>query len=136
MNNQTTYERNGRSLRVIVNELKSEFTEFVQTRYQILRAEMNEKLSAWKTAIPLLVIALILALTAFLLLTGALVAVIAFALGPGWALLVVGVGYLLLAAVAGWIGYSEIAANKLTPERTIRVLKQDQVWIQNEARSA
>lgn len=136
MNNQAAQERNGRPLGVIINELKSEISEFAQTRYQMLAAEMNEKITAWKMAIPFLAIGLLFAFAAFLLLTGALVAVIAAALGVGWALLAVGGAYLILGAVAAFVGYREITANKLTPERTLRVLKQDQVWIQSEARSA
>jgi hypothetical protein len=36
----------------------------------------------------------------------------------------------------GWFAYAEIQATSLTPTRTLTVLKQDQVWIQNEARTA
>src|SRR5262245_38126103 len=102
----------------------------------MLHAEMNEKLSAWKTGIPLIIVALLFAFVAFLVLTGALVFVVAMPLGVGWALAAVGLAYLVLAAVMGWIGYAEIAHNQLKPERTLRVLKEDQTWIQNEARSA
>ena len=136
MNSQTTYGKNGRPLGAIISEIKGEITEFAQTRYQMLMAEMKEKISAWKSAVPLLVVALVFGGTAFLLLTGALVVIIAAALGIGWALLVVGLGYLILGAAAGWIGYRELSTNSVTPERTLRVLKQDQVWLQSETRSA
>ncbi|MCI0352718.1 MAG: phage holin family protein, partial [Acidobacteriales bacterium] len=111
MNNQTMHERNGKSLAAIVNQLKTEFTEFARTRYEMLRAELAEKASAWKTAIPVLVIALLFALTAFWLLTGALVTLVAVRLGVGWALLIVGGAYLILGVVMGWIGYAELKAN-------------------------
>lgn len=136
MHNQAVYERNGRSLAAIVNELKMEISDFLRTRYQMLLAEMKEKRTAWKAGISLLVVALLFAVVAFLLFTGAIVAVITLTLGVAWALLIVGVGYVLLGAIAGWIGYREITANPLMPERTLRVLKEDQVWIQSEARSA
>ena len=135
MTNQTTYAKNGRPLGAIISEIKAEITEFAQTRYQILLAEMKEKVTAWKSAMPLLAIALLLAVVAFLLLTGAMVVVIAAAIGIAWALLVVGLGYLIIGALAGWIGYRELSTNSLTPQRTLRVLKQDQVWLQSEARS-
>lgn len=137
MHNQTIHETNGRSLGAIVTELKAEVTDFLRTRQQMLMAEINQKLSAWKTGIPLLVVALLFAWVAFLVLTAALVAAVALAVGSwGWALAIVGVGYLIIAGVLGWIGYAEISANPLKPERTLRVLKEDQVWIQSEARSA
>lgn len=135
MNSYVNHEKNGKSLSAMINELKLEFREFAQTRYQMLQAEMKEKLSAWKTGIPLMIVALLFALVAFLLLTGALVFVVVRPLGIGWALTAVGLGYLVLAAVMGWIGYAEISHNQLKPERTLRVLKEDQIWIQNEARS-
>src|ERR671925_2032589 len=81
VNNQTTYPKNGRPLGAIISEIKAEITEFAQTRYQILLAEMKEKITAWKSAMPLLAIALLLAVVAFLLLTGAMVVVIAAAIG-------------------------------------------------------
>jgi hypothetical protein len=136
MHSQAAYENNGRSLAAIVNELKLEVSDFLRTRYQMLMAEINEKVTAWKTGIPLLVVALVLALVAFLVLTGAIVAALVPVVGVVWALVIVGGGYLLLGAIIGWIGYAEISANPLKPERTMRILKEDQVWIQSEARSA
>ena len=136
MHSQTTYEANGRSLAAIVNELKLEVTDFLRTRYQMLQAEINDKVKAWKTGIPLLIGALLLASVAFLVLTGAIVAALVPVVGVVWALVIVGGGYLLLAGIIGWIGYAEISANPLKPERTMRVLKEDQMWIQSEARSA
>ena len=38
--------------------------------------------------------------------------------------------------IIGWMAYSEIASVGVAPTRTLEVLKQDQVWIQNEARTA
>jgi uncharacterized membrane protein YqjE len=136
VNRYVNPEKNGKSLSAIVNELKREISEFAQTRSQMLMAEMKEKTTAWKTGIPLMVVALLFAMVAFLLLTGALVVVVAIPLGVGWALAAVGLAYLILAAIIGWIGYAEIAHNQLKPERTLRVLKEDQVWIQKETRSA
>lgn len=136
MRSQTAYEANGRSLAATVNELKLEVSDFLRTRYQMLQAEINDKLKAWKAGIPMLVVALLLALVAFLVLTGAIVTALVPVVGVLWALVIVGGGYLVLAGIIGWIGYAEISANPLKPERTIRVLKEDQMWIQSEARSA
>lgn len=136
MANYSNHERNGKSLSATINELKQELREFAQTRLQMLRAEMNEKLTAWKTGIPLMLVGAVFAFVGFLVLTGALVFVVAIPLGIGWALAAVGLLYLILAAVTAGIGYAEISHNQLKPERTLRVLKEDQIWIQNEARSA
>jgi CRISPR/Cas system-associated protein Csm6 len=50
-----------------------------------------------------------------------------------YATLIVGLAYLLIGAAAAFFAYSEITKASLTPERTIRVLKQDQVWLQRES---
>ncbi|HEX6465780.1 MAG TPA: phage holin family protein [Terriglobales bacterium] len=124
----------------VVNELKYEAKEFVSTRFEILRQEMKTKLSAWKTAIPLLLLAAICGLAAFIILNAALVAFLAgwFAPSPyNWcyAALIVGFFYVLAGGALYFIGMREFKAEGFVPVRTMRVLKQDQVWLQNEARS-
>jgi len=53
-----------------------------------------------------------------------------------WASLIVTAVYLVVGGVTGWLAYAEIKATSFTPTRTLKVLQQDQVWIQNEARTA
>lgn len=123
------------------NELKVELKEFAQTRLDMLKAEMREKFSAWKTAIPLVAIAAVLALTGWFVLTACLVTLVARAFLPSpwayfFATLIVGVAYMLLGGAAGFLAYGEIKKNNVTPDRTLRVLKQDQVWLQDETRRA
>jgi hypothetical protein len=81
-------------------------------------------------------IALFFGFVGFLGLTAALVYIIGLALGMGWAMLIVGVAYMLIAGGAAFIGWSQIAEHGMAPRRTLEVLKQDQVWLQEEARSA
>lgn len=135
------HEDNGRSLSAVVNDLKAEGKAFVNTRLEMLKAEMNEKIGAIKAAIPMAVVGLVFALTAWFVLTAALVCIIAVAFGPGmmswfYATLIVGVAYLLIGGAAAFFAISEMKRAKLTPERTLRVLKQDQVWLQHESSSA
>jgi uncharacterized membrane protein YqjE len=126
---------------LILSQTKDELKEFVSTRLQLLKSELSEKLSALKLAIPLLLIAVVLMLTAWAALTFALIALVHTWFLPSayawlWAGLIVAGVYLVTGIIFGWLGYSEISAKGLTPTRTLNVLKQDQVWIQNEARAA
>jgi uncharacterized membrane protein YqjE len=127
-----------RSLADVANEIKVEVKDFLQTRFEMLRAEMNENLAALKAGIPMLVIGAVLGVMVLLLFTAALVAVIAPAIEHEYrwaiALGIVGLGYLVIGGAAAWMGYREITARGLAPRRTIKVLKDDQVWLQNEAR--
>ena len=129
-----------RSLASVVAELKEEIRSFVETRLAMLRAEMRDKLETLKLRVPAFVIGAVLCGTAWLLLTGALVEAIwvAFAnniFGAAIALLVVGLAYLIFGGMAmlyAWRGFGETG---LAPKRTMRVLKDDSIWIRNEART-
>ena len=98
-------------------------------------AELKQKVSAIKLALPLFAVAAVFALLSLFVLTGALVFVVGQAIGIGWALLVIGVLYLIIAGACAWIGISELSSAGVAPKRTLEVLKQDQVWLQTEARS-
>ena len=68
---------NGRSLAAILGEMKDELQEFVQTRIDLLKQELQEKISAVKSAIPAALIGGLLLLTAFLLLSVSLALLVA-----------------------------------------------------------
>jgi uncharacterized membrane protein YqjE len=127
---------NERSLQGMLQEIKNEIKDFVQTRFEIFKQEMQDKLSAYKAALPMAAAGLLLIATAWFLITGAIVAAIALALGWPLAFLIVGFAYFLVGAVAGWLAYKEVTSETIKPERTLQVLKQDQVWIEQEAKSA
>jgi uncharacterized membrane protein YqjE len=130
-----------KSIATILAETKDELKQFVTTRLNILKAEMDEKISRLKSVIPLAVVAVLFLLSGWMVFTFALVALLHALFVPSayawlWASLIVTAVYLLVGAIAGGLAYSEIKATKLTPTRTLKVLQQDQVWIQNEARTA
>jgi len=130
---------NGRSLAAVVSELKDELKDFISTRIEMLKSEMKDNISAIKVAIPIIAGALVLGGTAWFVLTAALISIIATGFYPShysyfFAFVIVGVAYALLAVIMGSFAYRELKKRGFMPERTIRVLKQDQVWLQKEAR--
>lgn len=132
---------NEKSIGTVVSETKQELKEFIQTRVAMLKTEYVEKVRTWKYAIPMLLGALALLLAAWIVLTFAIVALLAGIFQPSpyaWLFggLIVGVAYLLMGLAVGWFAYSELSSVGVAPQRTMEVLKQDQVWIQNEARTA
>jgi hypothetical protein len=129
-----------RPLGSVVNEAKDEFKAFAQTRVAMLISEMRENLHTIKSAVPTMAIGVFLALTAWFVLTGALVALIwaAFApslFAPFLAFLIVGGAYLIIGGVLALLGYSSLQDKSLVPKRTIQVLKDDRTWFQSEART-
>lgn len=131
---------NGKTIRTVVTELKSDARDFVSTRLQILMQEMNDKVKVWKVAIPLLASAAVFGATTFLVLTFVLISFLAEIFQPSpyaWCYggLIVAAIYLIAAFGLFYLGRREITQVGVAPRRTLRVLKEDQIWIQNEARS-
>ena len=134
----TTY--NGRSLASVVAELKDELREFLDTRLNMLVSELKETTSKWKTALPMMVVGGLLLGIGFLLFTGFLVAVIAAAFGSNQyavalGLIIVTIAYCLFGGMALLFGLRSLKETGLKPKRTLRVLKEDQLWLRNEARN-
>lgn len=130
-----------KSIATILSETKDELKQFITTRVNMLKAEMDEKISRLKSVIPLAIVAVLFLLSGWMVLTFALIALLHALFVSSvyawlWASLIVTAVYLVVGGIAGWLAYSEIKATNLTPTRTLKVLQQDQVWIQNEARTA
>ena len=131
---------NGKNLSTLVSEMKEELKDFVQTRFAMLKTELQEKMKIVKTAAPLGVAAVLLLSTAYLLFTMALVSLVAafFAASPyRWcfAFLSVAVLWTILGGIAAYLAKRELQANGLMPKRTIEILKGDKIWVQSEVRS-
>jgi hypothetical protein len=130
-----------KSIAAILAETKEELKQFVTTRVDIFKAEMDEKISRLKAVVPLALVAGLFLLSGWMVLTFALIALLHALFVPSvfawlWASLIVTVVYLLVGGVTGYLAYAEIKETSLTPTRTLKVLQQDQVWMQNEARTA
>ena len=130
-----TNGNNGKTMAQVANELKHDLMEFVQTRVEMLRSEISQKVTMMKVVIPMFAIAALFLWFAFMLLSVALVMAISVLIGYGWAFLAVGLFYCAIAGLVGGLAYREIRSTGLAPKRTLKVLQQDQVWLQGEARS-
>ncbi|HKW27328.1 MAG TPA: phage holin family protein [Terriglobales bacterium] len=135
-----TVNFNGRSFAGVVNEVKDELKEFLQTRIRMLKAELGEKMRTFKAALPMMATAIVFLATAFLLLTLCLVGLIAVAFYGDpfrwfFSFLIVGVLYSLIGGMTAVFGLKELRAQGIMPKKTIKVLKEDQIWLQHEART-
>jgi uncharacterized membrane protein YqjE len=134
--NQTMHTgSNGRPLTDLLGEVKDEAEEFLATRLQMLVSEMHENYVNSKSAVIYGLAAATLLLTGYLLLTLALVVLIAqaFPNNPyAWffALLIVG---LLWSIVGGILAISAKEQYRgLAPRRTLKVLKEDKALLESE----
>jgi len=133
-------DNNARGLGAILADIVQELQEFVNTRIQMVKSELHETMSAVSVALPLGLLALILVGTGFLLLTGAVVVVIAAAFAGhayAWlyAFLIVGVVWIAFGGVSAFFAYNEFRSKAKFPKHTVEVLKADKVWIESEART-
>ena len=129
-----------KSVQETIADLKEELKDFFSTRVAMLRAEMSDKLRIIKMAAPTLVVGLFLLLTAWFVFTGFLIAIIAQAFMPSpWAytlsFVIVAVLYAIIGGAAAFMAWRRLKALSLKPERTVRVLEQDRIWIQREAKT-
>jgi uncharacterized membrane protein YqjE len=117
-----------------VTELKNELLEFVRTRLRLFISELRQKLGDSKKGVIFIATALIFGGIGFLLLTLAAVGLVAVAFWGSpfaffWGFLIIGVCYILLAAIAAIAGYYMFRG--LLPNKTIKVLHDDKAWLQS-----
>ena len=131
---------NGRSLAAIVTEMKEELKDLVQTRIEMFRTELQEKLKTLKIAAPLAGVGALLLGTAYLLFTMALVGLVVALFRNNtyrwfFAFAAVAVLWTLLGGIAAYFAKREFELKGLMPRKTIEVLKEDKLWIQAEAKN-
>jgi uncharacterized membrane protein YqjE len=129
-----------KSIATILTETKEEIVRFITTRVDIFKAELNEKFTKLMGVLPLFLVAAAMLLAGWIALNFALIALLHAFFMPSvyawlWASLIVGGLYMVLGTVAGSYAYKTIKSTIWKPNRTLSVLKQDQIWIQNEART-
>ena len=127
-----------RSLASIISEMKEEGKQFIQTRLAIFSTELRERADRLKAAAPLGAVAALIGATSLLLLSMALVSLIAVAFDSSpyrwfYGFLIVGITWAIAAGIAGFFAYREINLAELPPKRTIEVLKADKLWLESEA---
>jgi len=137
MASRSNYYPPEKSLAQVLTEFKDELKEFGATRIAILREEMGDKIASAKGALPAIAVGVVFGLLSVVLLSVALVALVAMAVGGGargWAaaFTIVGGIYLLTAWMTISSGVRRLKARGLKPERTLRVLKQDGIWLRSE----
>jgi hypothetical protein len=130
-----------RPLGASIADIKEDLKVFFQTRVQLLRAETGEKLRSWKRHLILLGLAAVFLVSSWITLVFAIVALLHTWIAAGsyawfWGALIVSLIFLVSGGVCARAGYRGIKASGLMPARTLRVLRQDQEWIQKQARPA
>ena len=139
--NEAAHVRNHeRSIGGVVAEIKDELIDFIQTRVRMFKSELHETVATFKRIVPMAAIAIILLTTGYVLLTLAVVGLVAVAFWNNpyhwfFAFLIVGVLWLIAGALTGFLAWNGFRTRGTFPNKTIGVLKADKVWFEREARS-
>ena len=129
-------QQSRRSLSVI-KELIREIEQFVETRTELFRAEIREKVPHLRNAVLLGLGGGFLLVTGYLFLALAVVVLIASAFPDNpyrwfFGFLIVGIVSVGFGAIAAFLAKSEFGLRAILPERTIKVLKGDKDWVVSE----
>jgi uncharacterized membrane protein YqjE len=124
----------------VLHELKDEIGQFLRTRATLLKSELRENLPSLSKAGLLVVVGTLLFLTAYMLFTVALVAVIAEGFRNSefrwvFALLALGVAWAIFGGISFLMAKHQFTQKNILPKRTLAVLKGDKVWLQQEVKS-
>lgn len=126
----TQQKSDNRAFSELVTDALDQFTALVRGEVALVRAEVDEKLHRALSGVWLVVAAVIFALVSLNVLSAALVAAVAaMGLATGWAALIVGVVFLVLALAFWMAGAKALKPETLTPDRTARNLQRDATTI-------
>ena len=119
-------DRSERSAPRLVGDLVTHVTELFRKEIQLFRAELSEKTTQAAIAIGMIVAGVVLALTALNVLAAALVVALEnLGIPAGWAAVIVGLIFGVLALVLASRGMNNLKASSLAPARTARAAGRD-----------
>jgi hypothetical protein len=123
-----------RPLAVLLSELASESALLLRLEAALLKTELQEKLGRLGQGAAALAAGGLIAYSGWLALVAAAVLGLA-AVWPAWlAALVVGLVVLAAGATLLWIGKRRFDGESLTPQRTLRSLRENRAWLKERLR--
>ncbi len=109
----------------IISDVLTHVSSLIRKEVDLARAEMSENATKAGVAVGLLAGALIVALVALNVLAAALVAALSEVMDAGWAALIVGVVFAVIAAIMVSKGINDLKASSLAPTRTVKNVRRD-----------
>ena len=123
-----------RSVTALLSDLVTETGMMVRQEMALFRTEMAETMGRAGRGAAAMAVGGIFAFGGFLALLGAAALGLATVL-PGWlSALIVGVVFVVLGAILLLFGTSRLGAEALKPQRTLHSLREDRIWLKEQAR--
>jgi uncharacterized membrane protein YqjE len=120
-----------RSLGEVLGDLTEDFGRLVRQQIDLAKAELKEQAAATRRAAIMLGAAAVAGLLVLVLLSFALVYALAEVMPAGWAALIVGVIWAVVAAVTFSSGRQRMKNISPVPQKTVQTVKEDLQWLQN-----
>ena len=119
-------DRNGDNLQGLVGSAIRDGVELARGEFALFRTEMTRNVTKIGVGVAMFAVAGVFAIASLIWLTQALVYGLEILIHSRWiSALIVGGALLVIAVVLVLVGRSRMSAATLTPDRTIRSLKQD-----------
>ncbi len=123
---RTTSAPEAKSTTGLLTEAMSHISGLVRKEIDLARAELNENVTKAAVAVGMIAGAVVLLLTALNVLAAALVdAIASLGIDAGWAALIVGILFAVIAAIMLKTGMNNLKASSLAPTRTAKNVQRD-----------
>ena len=123
-----------RPIGMLLSDLASEAALLIRQELALFKAEMSEKFGRAGQGTAMLAAGGLIVFSGWLVLLAAAVLALSLVL-PGWAsALIIGAAVLVVGVILLLVGKNRIAAKSLTPDRTLRSLREDQAWLTERLR--
>ena len=123
-----------RSISALLSDLAGETVLLFRQELALLKAELHEKLGRAGQGATALGAGVAIAYSGWLALVAAMILALSLAL-PAWlAATIVGVVIVGIGGVLLLIGRNRLEADKLMPRRTLRTLREDEEWLKERLR--
>jgi uncharacterized membrane protein YqjE len=118
-----------RSLGDLIGDLTSEFGALVTSHIDLAKAEIKQDVRDASKAGGMFGAAAVSALLALLLLSAAAAWGMAEVMAPGWAFLIVGALWAVVAGITALMGRKTVAQMEPGPRQTMEEIKEDKEWL-------
>ena len=119
-----------RSIAALLSDLAHETSLLIRTELTLFASELQEKLGLAGQGIATLGAGALLVFSGWLVLLAAAVLGLSEVLAPWLAALIVAVVVLAIGAGLVFFGKSRLSGQALRPERSLRQLREDKIWLQ------
>ena len=120
------------SLGDLVGELTKEFSQLVTSHIDLAKVEIKEDVREAGRAGGMFGGAGVSALVAVLMLSAAAAWGLAELMAPGWAFLIVGIVWAIVAAALAMAGKRQVQHMHPGPTETVEEIKEDKKWLKNQ----